>query len=587
MESTPEKISVTEDLDVIDQLINRGNYRQATQKIEEFTEITTTSVQSFDDRRDIQLATIKYELGDYKTARNLIENLNGKTLNVDDRLKSSILHIAILNGFGDLRKAKDVFTEAKKFLSDVETNKKRKYSMQLQNVHARTLQLMGNLDEASPLVDDILGTQAESDDVSDLANSYHMKATLLWMQGKIDNAFENYEISLDLRLKVGNKQYIAITLNNMGNMYWSKGELDKAMYYYRASLKMREEIGNEQYIASSLNNIGLIQFEKGNLDTALEYYLKALDIKKEIGNQQYIASSMNNIGEIYTEKGELDIAQEYYEKSLEISQLQENKRDIAISMKHLAKVYSLRLQPQQAISLYLQSEQYQYQSSFGIIHEETYFELFREYLQLSDTENAELYLDKLRALDDVRQTSKTRAFYKIAQAIHLKSMGTRTGLDQAKIVLQDIIELDSTHYSVNFLSLLNYCEILIQDTDNEHQYDISHEIIDTVARIYKNSQNQNRFPLLIHSLIIQAKVAMIQFNFHLVEKLLQQSLILTEEQKLPQLMAWIEAEIEHYSSNLNVWHDLYTQKAPLSQRMEIADLDDYLSSVGKVIQMNS
>ncbi|MBW8060807.1 MAG: tetratricopeptide repeat protein, partial [Solirubrobacterales bacterium] len=134
---------------------------------------------------------------------------------------------------------------------------------------------------------------------------------------------EYYLQSLEIRKEInvehpeesGNKQGIAISLNNIGRIYYNQGNPDKSLEYYLQSLEIRKEINDKQGIASSLNNIGVIYYNQGNPDKvypverdslfnkALEYYLQSLEIRKEINDKQGIAMSLNNIGSIYNNQG--------------------------------------------------------------------------------------------------------------------------------------------------------------------------------------------------------------------------------------------------------------------------------------------
>lgn len=147
-----------------------------------------------------------------------------------------------------------------------------------------------------------------------------LKGSIYWRKGELDRALEYCQKSLEFYEKLGNKRLIADALSNLGIIYRDKGELDRALEYSQRSLTLQEEIGHAQAIATSLNNLGLIYRDKGELDQALEYYKQSLAYFKEIQHNLNTAASLNNIGEIYTFRGELDQAITYHEQSLELSE---------------------------------------------------------------------------------------------------------------------------------------------------------------------------------------------------------------------------------------------------------------------------
>ncbi|MBW8060808.1 MAG: tetratricopeptide repeat protein, partial [Solirubrobacterales bacterium] len=84
------------------------------------------------------------------------------------------------------------------------------------------------------------------------------------LQGNPDKALEYYLQSLEIRKEINDKRGIAESLNNIGAIYKNQGNPDKALEYYLQSLEIQKEInvehpeesGNKQGIAISLNNIG-------------------------------------------------------------------------------------------------------------------------------------------------------------------------------------------------------------------------------------------------------------------------------------------------------------------------------------------
>ena len=170
--------------------------------------------------------------------------------------------------------------------------------------------------------------------------------------GQYDKAIENYRKSLAIAKKLGDKEGIAINLNNIGVVYKEWGQYDKAIEYYREALAIAKELDKKSDFATYMNNIGVVYDSWGQYDKAIEYYRKALAIFEELGQQEYVARSLNNIGMVYYSWGQYDKAIENYRKALAIDEKLSRKGDIARDLNNIGQVYELWGQYDKAIEYY-------------------------------------------------------------------------------------------------------------------------------------------------------------------------------------------------------------------------------------------
>jgi serine phosphatase RsbU (regulator of sigma subunit) len=148
--------------------------------------------------------------------------------------------------------------------------------------------------------------------------------------------------------KMGDKNGIAITMNNIGITYADLGKLKEALKYYEMSLVLAEEVKNKRVIAYALSNIGVIysrssEFSTNNenhLDIALNYFQKSLKIREEIDDKRGMAISLQNIAESTMEKGDIKEAQKYAERGLQLSRELGYPDNIKRSSGVLSKIYT-------------------------------------------------------------------------------------------------------------------------------------------------------------------------------------------------------------------------------------------------------
>jgi len=172
-------------------------------------------------------------------------------------------------------------------------------------------------------------------------------------QASYDQALKYYLESLEILRELNDRRGIAASFSNIAGIYYewaeqyrSEGMTDSAAWYYekcmeydKQSQKMLKEIGDRQGIAISLNNIGETYVTLGQTDSAIAYFNKSLKIDKEIGAKYDIMLRYQNLANVYAIRKEFKKAYENNiqfatykdsvfneEKSKEIGSLEENNR---------------------------------------------------------------------------------------------------------------------------------------------------------------------------------------------------------------------------------------------------------------------
>jgi len=199
----------------------------------------------------------------------------------------------------------------------------------------------GNRTEALKYYKQSLNIQLKLNDKEGAATSYNNIGAIYNRQGNIPKALENYHKSIDVYKSIDNKSGTAQTLNNIGHIYQGQEEYDSALEYFHRSLKIFKEVKNDRGISTLYNSIGFIYSKKKNYNKALDYYLQALKIREESNDQKGVASTFNNIGVAYENKKEYDNAKKHYNKSLKIYHNIKNKQGLAIVYSNLGRIFML------------------------------------------------------------------------------------------------------------------------------------------------------------------------------------------------------------------------------------------------------
>jgi len=164
---------------------------------------------------------------------------------------------------------------------------------------------------------------------------------ILYTMGQYDKAANHYKLSYDILEEI-KSPYSSWSLNNLASVYSMLGKLDEALNYYQISLdhKLKE---NDFFGASfSYGEIGSIFFKKKKLDKALEFYNKALQLKEKYSadNLEAQSSTQMSIGEVYFEKKDFNKALKHFQTAFEQSKRSSSAEKQTLAYKKLAKTYA-------------------------------------------------------------------------------------------------------------------------------------------------------------------------------------------------------------------------------------------------------
>lgn len=360
-------------------------------------------------------------------------------------------------------------------------------------------------------------------------------------RGNSTAAINYYTVALQIHQEHGNKMGSAYVLNNLGFAYSYLGRLNAALSHYEKSKDLFTSLDNEHLIAISMGNIGQIYILKGNLEKALELSLKSISVLERIGNAQSLAEFSTNIGQIYHAKGELEKAIKYYKKSLDILLHQDN--DVWVS-----------------------------------------FALFYYILANADydLEEAKIWLEKLRSFLEVedRDTSLIQLRYNIAAAVLLIKTSRLTNLVKAESLLKEILNNDTVDdYSITILAIKNLADIRLVElrlfTDSVNLK----ELLDLIAKMTDLSKLHGSFITETQSLILYAKLKLIEGEFEVANSSLNEALIIAKNHGLVTLANEINEEIKKLYNEVNKYETMFRDSKIMELQIEVGEVREYLNKI--------
>lgn len=126
---------------------------------------------------------------------------------------------------------------------------------------------------------------------------------------------------------------------------------------------------------------------------------------------------------------------------------------------------------------------------------------------------------------------------------------------------------------------LHLMDLLLDELNHYSNDEVLTEIVILISEIYETAQEQHAIPLAVEALILKSKIEIINTNFELANKLLDQAVILAEERGYKQLLDRVLNEQHQMQENFDDWEEKIRKSAPLKERMERSKIRDYLDQV--------
>lgn len=462
------------------------------------------------------------------------------------------------------------------------------------------------------------------------ATYFHLKGSILWSKGELDESLNSLTMSLGIREKLNNPIDVAATLNNIGTVYQSKGELQEALKNLERSLALKEKysfdddvaitlnnvatvyIGlkdhknalsylkrslkvkqkseiDESYdgsIAKTLNNIGFVYREMGEITKALDYFNRSLKIKKQLNNPIDIGKTLSNIGNIYRDKGELNIALDYLSQSLETLEQVGNVGVTAVPLHVIGKIYHAQGKYKKARDIFKRTLIiYEDMGNLFEIANVT-FSLVLVSLDLEQKEQAKEYTLKLKELVSKKPENIILNQKNLAEALIIKQGKRMKDKANAQCLLEDIIKEGTITYELKALAMINLCEILLEELKLYYEEDVLVEAAKIVNELYQLAQDESNISLTIQTLLLRVKFMIITGDLKQALKFLDQATISAEEKGIKLLVNRLEDERKTLEDEYEKWVEIVERNAPVQERLEHSRIVDYLKETSRLFSVS-
>ncbi|MCC3473876.1 MULTISPECIES: tetratricopeptide repeat protein [unclassified Microcoleus] len=140
------------------------------------------------------------------------------------------------------------------------------------------------------------------------------------IQGKYQEATQNYFEILELAFQTANQQAKAIAFAGLGSILTCCHQYEMALEYYQQQLNAAKKINDILWEADAICSLGYIHYLLKNYDDAIKLQDKCLDIANIIQNTELKARGLRCLGMIDCELQEYKTAIDFYRQSIDIYQ---------------------------------------------------------------------------------------------------------------------------------------------------------------------------------------------------------------------------------------------------------------------------
>jgi tetratricopeptide (TPR) repeat protein len=575
-----EKLGLDKNKQVLTQinaLIQQGNHEEALGKIEELSQKEELPLHN---RLENQLLNceILLEKGENNECLELAQKTketarqNGLTTFEN---KTTILEANALIGLGQINESLELISLIES--EDISADEVR---AQLLRVKGIAMRRKGELDTAlEHLTEALTLYQRLRKKDFPIAGLYNAIGIIHASKGALDKAAEFLQESLAKYEGLGNERPTFKIMNNLGMMHSYRGDLDRALEYLNRALELNEEYGSAQTEAAMLSNLGNIYTSKGELTLALEYIQRALKSYEELESKINIGESLNNLGAIYLEIGDLKEAESAFNRGLEIFEDLENDLEISLIMNNLGQIYTMGGELDRSITYYKKALTLSESVGSTLDIAGSLGSLVEASIRYGDKPEAQVYLGKLGKIAEEEENRIIDQSHRLAQALFLKASDRMVERAEAQEMFQRIAEEEVVNHQNTVQSMLNLCDLLLDELKSSGSEEVIEEINTLLERLLEIAESQNSFKNLINTQRLQSQMALLELDLDKARKLMAQAQETAEEKGLQRLAIAISGDIDTLMDQLNKWEDLIEQNVGMVERLEMAELEGMVSNI--------
>ncbi|MFW9902670.1 MAG: tetratricopeptide repeat protein [Candidatus Thorarchaeota archaeon] len=359
--------------------------------------------------------------------------------------------------------------------------------------------------------------------------------------GNMDRAEKNLDELLHSQDELDITWELIWALTNMAFIKLiTRGKFDEALEYTERAMTLAKKYKyNHYWIGYCHLGIGVVYFKKCEYGLSLKHHIKSLEYFKKINNIWYIAHIYNNLGSLYCTKGEYDIALKYLEE---------------------------------AIILW---------EPYPLMKYSCLDTLIWVSLEKGDDSRAQKYFQELEDIYNENKLQPIEVLYKINKARLLKKSSRIRDKAKAEDLFKEILENQNLPLEIKIAAYVNLCDLLLGEYRLNNNNEVLEEIKQNLNDLTNIAENSRSYDVFCNTFILQAKLALLNFEMKTARRFLTQAQKIAESHGLKLLAMKISHEHDELLKQTKLWEKLKDSEASLPERWNIAGLNEQIEILVK------
>lgn len=514
----------------------------------------------------------------YEEALNQLAKIGSfNKLDANNHLKILFNRIFCYINLGELAKAKET---SEKLLNQSKKYKNALYEFDAILFLLKISMMLETTDETEKLIDE--GEALLNQRLDNTSKEYKQrKATFLYLKAtsfdpnaELEHQLPLIQESLSLGKEIEVKASISESLFGLGYYHLYKGNHDAAMKFFKESLTIGEEIGNRQLISQAYRALGNYYLFTGKFNLALDYTNKALTLAERIKNKCDISHNLLHLGEIYYYKGELEVAEKFITKSIDLAESIGYISSIILGFYDLGRLLQDRGEFHTSLECYKKALNIAKKRKAKFYLADGLYNLIRLYTYHLSPNQAIPLVKDLEQLKEHENSIWHDLIYRAGKALVLKTSKRLSDKMDALRIFQEIAEEPYIVYKITVEAIINLCELLLYELKTTGNEDILNELDRYCNQLLEIAQEQHSHSLSAQTYWLQSKLALLKLDIQQAQKLLLQAQAITDKKGLKTLANTIGYEHYSFFSQLQKWEEYIDKNVALSQRIELAQLEN-------------
>jgi len=492
-----------------------------------------------------------------------------------DLIQEELKRIKYFRREGKYRKALDVISS----LDNIEDIAKNDW-FDYKNIEIDVLIRLNQFEDSFKLIEEAFNESQKLGLPLYSFDALHYKSYITYWTGNLEEAHnlilksEKLLNSLTDIAPVDFSERKGVLLSDKAYLFSLKGELKTSLEFAGKCLEIYEDIGNKEKISMSLYQLSYICSHMGDFKNALKYGRESLKYGELIKEERI--KILIEIADIHGFMGDLEKSLELLEEALVLAKDMKINPWIANILLQLGIHYRTKGLPNKAIVSLEQSLQISKKTQIQILIFGAFIWMSIIKIEENILEDIPKYLEHLQQIAEETSSFNFDKGFRVAKALYLKRKNLPHQKIEAKKLLKQIAKEKVTNAPVHIIAIINLCELLLEELRKTNDIEMLEEIKPQLYRLINIAESQKSYPWLVETYLLQAKLSLLTFNVKETRRYLTQAQQIAERHGLNLLLIKITGEQEKLLKQLNMWEKLEESNAPLTERLELAQLGEQM-----------